>query len=392
MKYMQEVDRQMLAPKAFYFMFYAAMASLLPYLVLYYSGVGLSASQIGLLVGIGPLITLIAAPFWGGMADNMHRHKLILVVTIIGAMIAVAVLSQIRVLWMLVPIVSIYAWFAAPIVPLVDNSVLAMLGNRRADYGRHRMWGAIGWGITGLTVGIALDASGHWVSFAGYLICMGATLFIATRLQVSEDAIWMEFWHGLRLLALNRRWLVFLSAVWIASIGAAVTFNFLFLYLQDMGATRTLMGWSLMVATLSEIPVFYYSNRLLNRWGATGLLLIAMAAYVVRLAAYALMPSVWFVLPIQALHGMTFAAMWVAGVSYAYELAPPGLGATAQGLFTGVTMGLGTATGALVGGLLYDLVGPEAMFMWVALVVALGMFAFWVSEVARKRSLSMDAA
>ena len=74
------------------------------------------------------------------------------------------------------------------------------------------------------------------------------------------------------------------------------------------------------------------------------------------------------------------------------DLAPPGLGATVQGLFTGVTMGLGAAAGAFVGGLLYDTVGPQAMFKWTALVVTLGLVVFWASEAARRRNLSTDAA
>ena len=392
MKAIPASARPMLVPKAFYFLFYAAMGSLLPYLVLHYRQVGLSASAIGLLTGIGPLITLVAAPFWGGLADLTRRHKLVLMAAIAGTMVAIAGLSQASNLWLLLPIVTAYAWCGAPIIPLVDNSVLAMLGNRRADYGRQRMWGAVGWGIAGLTVGVAIDATGMGIIFAAFLLFMGAALISASKLKVSETAIGVEFWRGLRLLARNAKWLLFLATVLIAGIGAGVTNNFLFLYLNDMGASRTLMGWSLMVATLSEIPVFFYSNRLLARWGASGLLAISLAAYVVRLLAYAYMPSAWFVLPIQVLHGLTFSAMWVAGVSYAYDLAPPGLGATVQGLFTGVTMGLGAAAGAFVGGLLYDTVGPQAMFKWTALVVTLGLVVFWASEAARRRNLSTDAA
>ncbi len=55
--------------KVFYFCYYAAAACLMPYLVLYYRQIGLSGGQIGLLAGIGPLVTLVAAPLWGGWAD-----------------------------------------------------------------------------------------------------------------------------------------------------------------------------------------------------------------------------------------------------------------------------------------------------------------------------------
>ena len=153
-----------------------------------------------------------------------------------------------------------------------------------------------------------------------------------------------------------------------------------------------MMGWSLVVATLSEIPLFFFSHRLLQRWGALGVLMIALGANIIRLAAFAVMPGAWAVLPINLLHGFAFSAMWAAGVTYAGDLAPAGMGATAQGLFSGVNMGLGAATGALVGGLLYDLAGPRVMFGVIAVAIAAAMAVFWLAENGRARRAAASLA
>jgi MFS family permease len=141
-------------------------------------------------------------------------------------------------LWLL-PLVMAYAFVSAPIIPLVDNSVLEMLGTQRAEYGKVRLWGSVGWGVVATLIGVAMG----------------------------------------------------------------VTNNFL-------------------------------------------------------------------------LHGPTFAAAWASGVAYVHDLAPEGMGATAQGLFNGMTMGLGAATGAFIGGLLYDGVGAAAMFMWVGIGLLVGALGF----------------
>lgn len=376
----RKIDRQLIAPKAFYFLFYAAGAALLPYLVLYYNGVGLQATQIGILLAVGPLVTLIAAPVWGGIADFTHRYKLVILVAAVGAMLMVAAISQTTAFWALLPLVLVYAWFSAPIIPLTDNAVLELLGNRRDEYGRQRMWGAVGWGISGLLAGIMIDVYGQAYSFFGYLIFLGLGLLAISRIPILEGTIRTPYWLGLKLLARNSRWLLFLLATLLTGIGYGVNFQFLFLYLELLGASRTMMGWTLMIATVSELPIFFYSDYLLLRMGSSGLMLVSMIVSTLRLLAYALMPNAWYALALAAFHGLSFSARWSAGVSFSNSIAPPGLGATAQGLFTSAGMGLGAAGGALLGGVLFDSYGPRVAFATAAAIAASGMMTFFVSE------------
>jgi PPP family 3-phenylpropionic acid transporter len=373
------VDRTLLAPKAYYFSYYAAGASLVPFLVLYYRQLGLSGSQIGLLSGMAPLMTWIAAPLWGVLADVTQQHRRLLIGAIAGAIGMVGALSQAHSFGWLLPAAAGYAFCMAPIMPLVDNSVMTLLGPRSADYGKQRLWGALGWGLAGAAAGALVERWGIRVSFAGYALWMALGLLVALRLPVSHRPIGQTLASGLRRLAADRRLVVFLVTVFISGLGMSTVHSFLFLYMKDLGASAGLMGLSLTVATVSELPVFFFSDRLLRRLGPRGVLLISLAAYVVRLLAYAAMPAPAWVLAINLLHGLTFSAMWVAGVSYANQIAPPGMGATVQGLFGGVSMGLGAAMGAFSGGALYDAIGPAAMYASMAGVVATGVAFFWLA-------------
>ena len=70
-------------PFSFYLLYFGANACFLPYMVLYYQSLDFSGAQIGMLTAISPLITLVSAPFWTGIADASHRHKLVLTVTLL---------------------------------------------------------------------------------------------------------------------------------------------------------------------------------------------------------------------------------------------------------------------------------------------------------------------
>jgi PPP family 3-phenylpropionic acid transporter len=156
----------------------------------------------------------------------------------------------------------------------------------------------------------------------------------------------------------------------------SVVHNYLFLYLADIGAGNSLMGLSLTVATVGELSIFWFSDRLLVRLGTRRLMVVALMAHVVRVSLYSVLRVPGLVLPVQLLHGLAFSAMWVACVSYANQLAPEGMGATAQGLLNSVFFGLGGSLGALSGGLVYERFGFVVMFRAAAVFGLLGVLLF----------------
>lgn len=374
------VDRRLLAPKVFYFCFYAAGAALMPFLPLFYAEQGISGSRIGLLTGLPPLISLLSAPLWGGFADMSQQHRRALLIAIVGAMGSVFLLAQVESFLWLLPTVILYAFFMAPVMPLVDASVLALLGERKDQYGKQRLWGAVGWGVAAPVIGWLIGRTGIVGAFYGYILIMGMGLIAASRLRISRVTIGQSFWKSLRGLLVNPSWSLFLLTAFIAGMGLAVINNFFFLYLEYLGFQEGFMGISLTVATLSELPVMFYADRLLRRWGARWMLMASLVIYVIRTLAYSLVGGALPILAIQLLHGPTFSLMWMAGVAYADEHAPPGLGATAQGLLSGMVMGLGAALGAILGGLLYQNVGPILMFRTAALGVSVGLLIFWLAQ------------
>jgi MFS transporter, PPP family, 3-phenylpropionic acid transporter len=364
--------------KAFYFFFYAAGASLIPFLAVYYQSIGFNGSQIGILAGVSPFVMLISAPMWSGAADVHQRHKTILFVAIIGALVSAGILSTVNHFFSVFVVVLSYAFFASPIIPLIDNSVMTILENDRTNYGKQRLWGAIGWGIAGPAVGYLADQIGLSVPFYGYLVMMGMCFITALKLPIISPKKPASMWKGVKTLLIKRQWLIFLSAVYISGTSLAIITNFLFLYFVEIGASRSMMGFALTVATVSEVPVLFYSGKLLKRWGAQTVLIVSLIAAILRSLGYAFFPFPWFALGLQLLHGVTFSGMWAAGVSYANENAPAGLGATAQSLFFSVVFGISSITGAVLGGFLFQAVGGIAMFRWSGLVVLLTTVVYLV--------------
>jgi PPP family 3-phenylpropionic acid transporter len=102
---------------SFYVLFYAAMALLLPFIVLYYQQLGFSGGQIGLLSGIAPLIGMAGAPALTGLADSTQRHRLVMSLAMslmIGTLLLLTAASLVVPVLLLI---VVYSFFNASISP-----------------------------------------------------------------------------------------------------------------------------------------------------------------------------------------------------------------------------------------------------------------------------------
>ena len=86
-----------------------------------------------------------------------------------------------------------------------------------------------------------------------------------------------------------------------------------------------------------------------------------------------------------------FAVFWAASVAQANRLAPPGLGATAQGAVSGVMFGLGSAAGNFLGGVMYDRVGAPLLFQTAGWMLLGSLLAFLAFRLIPRRSGSPAA-
>jgi PPP family 3-phenylpropionic acid transporter len=152
----------------------------------------------------------------------------------------------------------------------------------------------------------------------------------------------------------------------------------LFLHLANMEVPESVMGLSLAFIMIGELPVLFYSDLLLRRLGARGLLLASIAAGAAMLLAVSWMRAGWVVLLIQLLHGLAFTGKLTAILYYVSMTAPKGMQATAQTLFSALSAGLGAAVGGVAGGALFDAVGSSATFRLFGLTTLFAgiVFAF----------------
>jgi PPP family 3-phenylpropionic acid transporter len=246
---------------------------------------------------------------------------------------------------------------------------MSMLGDEREMYGRVRLGGTIAFGLAPPLAGVLVGQYGLAAAFYGCAAMFLLGLLVSQKLVHSQKNAEETSGGGIPALLRSPRWLVFLALAFAGGIASTGVNFYLFPYMKELGASETTMGLALTIGVIAEIPVMIFGNLLVRRFKAYGLLVLAMVLTGVRMLLFATTGNYHLVLVIQVLNGLTFPAMWLAGVAYADELAPPGLSATAQGLFAAMVFGIGSAAGGFICGPLLESMGGRGLFLVLGMIV-----------------------
>lgn len=366
--------KKLFFPFSFYFLFYAAMASFMPFIVLFYQQLKFNGTQIGLLTGVPPLISLAAGPFLTGLADSTRRHNLIMGVGILFAAFVGFVLPMLSSFMLIFLLVVVFNIFFAPVGSLSDSATMSMLGDERSMYGRVRLGGTIGWGVFAQIAGFLLYAYGLRTLF---YVFTGITLInfvvsqklVFTRHEKQEPKTRGNTWFFLT----NRRWIIFLLSSFFGGLGSISVASYLSPYLKELGANGNQIGFAFTIGTLTELPVFFFGHYLVKRLTSNGMFLIALVLIGVRSLFFGFANTIPLAILVQAIGGMFYPAFWSAGVAYADEHAPEGLKSTAQGIFGAASFGVGSAVGGLVCGILLESIGGRGMYLVLGIFILVGL-------------------
>jgi PPP family 3-phenylpropionic acid transporter len=369
--------------RAYYFFYFGAVGAYFPYINLYFEGRGLNGAAIGVLAAISPIVLIVAGPLWGGLGDRFRAHRALLPIATFGPIAPILLISRFNQFEILIALVASSALFAMAIGPLIDSAVVELVRGTRYSYGSIRVWGSIGFILNVTTVGALARSASLSLIFAVYALNMLLGGLVAIGLPPRRQTLKTSFSASLQQLLAQRAFGLFLCGSFLIGAASYAAFSFFPLQLQRLGASTALIGFASALAAVTETPTLFFANAVLRRLSAWGSLVMAAGVYAVRWTLVALAAGPAYATATQLLHGISFASFLIGGVAYVEEHTPPGLGATAQAVFTATMFGLGAALGALAGGRLFDALAGTGFFLAVALTT-LGGLAFIIAAGRRK--------
>jgi MFS transporter, PPP family, 3-phenylpropionic acid transporter len=367
-----------------YILLFGATGVSLPFAGLWFQSQGLSGAEIGTLLAAPMLARLVTGPMLAVWADGFAlRRTAIAILSLVAALgYGAAGLVEGFALWL--PLWFIGATAAAAVIPLADVLTLRGAAREGFTFAAPRSAGSLAFVAANVGMGALLlraspDVIIAWIAAACLIGAVVAlTVLPAERVREGAAPPRRERYRGLGALVADPVFMTAILAVGAIQATHAFLYGFSAIEWKARGIpesiTGLLWGFSVVVEVLFMWIVEPWRRR--RGIGPWLLLMIGGGAAVVRWVALAFMPPLWLLWPLQALHALSFAATFLAGLQIVERLAPPANQTAAQTLLSALSSGVLIGLATLMAGPLYDAYGALG-YLAMAVLAGLGLLAGW---------------
>lgn len=323
-----------------------------------------SGAEIGLAYGTQSWGAIIAPFIIGLIADRFfNAEKILGILHLIGAGL-MWYLSTAPDFSQFFPILLVYMILYMPTLALVNSISFRQMANPEKEFPAVRVLGTIGWIVAGLIIGwLAWEQSGSlhltfkMTAIAAALLGIMSFTLPKTPPPKAGMNVTISDILGLDALAMlkNKNFLIFFLASVAVCIPLAFYYSFANVFLNEIkvNAAASIMS----TGQMSEVAFMLIMPYMFVRLGVKKMLLIGMAAWVLRYVLFATGDAgagYWMLILGILLHGVCYDFFFVTGQIYTDNLAGEKFKSAAQGLITLATYGVGMLIGFYISGLVAD--------------------------------------
>ncbi len=370
---------------SFYFFYFALVGALNPYLSLYLTDIGFTATAIGLVNGVLMGTKIIAPNLWEWLCDRTGRRLFIISLGSFVAMLCFAGLFYWQTLLPILLITFLYSFFWNAVLSQFDTVTIQYLHEDSYRYSQVRVWGSLGFIVSVVILGWAFD----FISIQ-YLIpvcwCLLLFIWISTLIikePSSRPHSQDEHVHWLVLLR-KPSIVAFFSAAFLLQFSFGSYYSFFSLHLESYGYSRASIGALWALGVFCEVILFLFMHRLLARIDVSLILCISLVLTSLRWLVIAFFAdSVAIILVAQTIHAFSFGAAHAGCIELIRRFFRGPNAGQGQALYSAITFGAGGALGAITSGFLWD-ISAQLLFCVSALSVFIAALIVWFGLCCKK--------
>ncbi|WP_456415872.1 MFS transporter [Thiolapillus sp.] len=363
---------------AFYFFYFAALGTLMPYWGLYLQSLGFDPFAIGSLMSILMATKIVAPNVWGWLGDHLGQRMLIVRLASLLALLAFLAMPAATGFAEIALIMVLYSFFWNASLPQFEAVTFNYLGKAVERYSRLRLWGSVGFIVTVVLVGYLVDRHGAGVVLTALLLVLAGIFLSSLLVRDKPGIISTEAQPPILAVLKTPRIMAFFAAVFLMQMSHGPYYAFYSIYLQDFGYSKSSIGILWSIGVLAEVLLFVFMHRLMHRYSAALILQASLALAALRWLLIGYFPDVLALLVFsQLLHAASFGSFHAAAIHMVHGYFRGRHQGRGQALYSSLSFGAGGAVGTFTSGFLWEQWGAAFAYTMASAVALLGAWIVW---------------
>jgi PPP family 3-phenylpropionic acid transporter len=362
-----------------YFLAYGALACYFPFLAVYFRSRGLTYIQSGIVFALTSLVSVVAQPIMGYIADKYLSKKKIILINMFACAVIIYLFIFTKGFYSVALTTILLIFFQGSIMSILDAYCYDISDHiPEIDYGQIRLMGSIGFAVLSLILGGLIQYFDINTSFYLYsaLFIVSALILSSIGFKSSMQIIRPSFSDVLEVLK-NYKFILFILSVMVLNITLQAHSNYVAILIEATGGNVANLGFVWFASALSEIPAFFFGAKLLKKYGELNIYIVALVLYIIRMLLSAYSTSYVMVIAVQFMQSITYPLYLFAVLQYINVIVPNKIRASGITMLSSLGFGLGGLIGNLGGGFILQYHTPFYLYKilgiasFVSLLIAL---------------------
>ncbi|MCB2153772.1 MFS transporter [bacterium] len=362
---------------------FAMIGLYFPMFPLYFRSIGLSPSQIAILMAVPGVSTLLANQIWGYLTDVQLNRRTVIALMCLVASVTAVLFPRFETFGALLIMMGVNSFFSDGRIPMVNAMVLA---NRKGEerFGPIRLCGSMAFVLSTILAGRLSDMEGGPGIRVIFPMLVVVNLSWAAMMYFVKD---FPLGQG-RKVAPDRRVSIlqvqrillrkpvvrsFLIFVLIFQLAHHISLIFQGLLIKDVGGSTTDVAIAYSIGAVAEMIIFIFSRKLLASVRLMPLLLAAALAQIIRWALVFTFPTVPVIFATNCLHMFTFGLMYLTAVVFMNREVPPEVRSSGQTILAIVYGSFGMILGPLLGSIIFQFLSIRWWYAFATIVACLAL-------------------
>ena len=351
--------------KIFFTLQYLGVGIFAPYMALFLNSKGLSGAQLGIILGIMPLVSIIAQPTWSIISDLFQSRRTMLIMSCLSAAVVASFYSLTSSFLGLLLISILYAVLYTPIGVLSTALALDHLEkqNRQDEFGYIRLWGSLGFAVTALLMGAFVIKTMTSILPLLYSAVMFILTLLAFTLPEGDKSKPSAWWQGIAIVFKKKEIILYFIGCMFINTSISIGLQYMPLFMEKLESTGWMIGLAISLQAILEIPLMAKVPKWTIKFGLPAVFLTGVILLPIRWLAFIFIQEPAWIIPTSIFHSLAIMSLMVVGVKHVDSKFPREWRASGQGLYSTVMNGIGPSIGLFIAGNLYGI--RDIQSVWI---------------------------